>query len=1060
MQSVIAIPAAPRDTPRSSPVLSDDAIRELVDNLRSVAVARLDLSGRILSWNHGAERILGYAPAHAVGRHLTSLLTPDDIARGLAERLVRDAASSGETQHDGWYVRQDGTRVWVHAVVAAIRRLDGALTGFGLVLRERGDTLEAEAHLRNTQARLHAILDQLPFGVVLAEAPSGRLTYGNHRAVEIVGLRTLPAATLAEAAQATAFHQRGAPVQADEWPVARALAKGEPSRDFQTRFVRADGRELWLRVDAAPLRTDGRITGAVVILTDVTEPRAAGERLRASEERFRGLAAASPVGVFHADLDGRFAYANPRMETLWRMSAAELAGGGWLTRVHPHDREPMIARWAAASVRGEDHEHELRVQFPDGEVRWMHLRAAVLRDAGGRPAGTAGTVEDVTDRVRATETVERATEALREREEHLSAIVESAPVGVGFLDGALRFRQVNDRLAEMHGVAPAAHVGRRLREVVPDHDPRFAEEARRVLETDAPGFLTLTGITPAHPDAVRTFNVAFHPLHGRGGRTLGVGIVVEEVTDRRRTELVLEASERRARALAEQPGVGVLGLSEGRIVECSEAFAGMLGVPREELVGREILPLTHPGDRVTLTRETRALAIGAAASARVDMRFLRFNGTILWTELSLVAVRDEAGRPAVLLGVAQDVSSRHMSEAALRASEERLRRALAAAASGPLGGDAAHGLADQLSAALLSVELAQSAAHDALGDVLETALSPSDLSLGEMVGQLDAAARAASGAADFARRLVAPPRPVTGAEEQCDVPSAVRRAEPLLRRQVGDEAVLALRLEDGLWPVRASAPQVEQLLAQLVAAGRDGLPAGGTISIEAVNLEATQGARIPPGDYVALSLLAVADTESGRDRAPRPLFRGGAGQAATSALAPLQPLAARIGGFVQLDGTPGRGGAVQIYLPRAAAPSSGNPMPIAYDSVAVVPVAGGTRVMLVEDDAAVRLAVRRTLERNGYAVLEAANGIDALALWRDRGHEVDVLLADAHMPSLDGIGLAAMLRTERPDLPVVLAAWQPGESGAGAAPDPTIVPLEKPLRGESLLQAVRRALAR
>ena len=76
-----------RDTPRSMPVLADDAIRELVDNLRSVAIVRLDLTGRILSWNHGAERILGHAPAHVVGRFVSTLLAPDDVAKGLADRL-------------------------------------------------------------------------------------------------------------------------------------------------------------------------------------------------------------------------------------------------------------------------------------------------------------------------------------------------------------------------------------------------------------------------------------------------------------------------------------------------------------------------------------------------------------------------------------------------------------------------------------------------------------------------------------------------------------------------------------------------------------------------------------------------------------------------------------------------------------------------------------------------------------------------------------------------------------------------------------------------------------
>lgn len=123
---------------------------------------------------------------------------------------------------------------------------------------------------------------------------------------------------------------------------------------------------------------------------------------REREELFRGLSAACPVGIFRADLDGCVTYANLRVQQLWALPEEALLGLGWLERVHPDDRPALLRGWTAANQEGRDFETTYRVVV-DGIVRWVHGRSAVLRDTAGQPLATVGTVDDISERVRAEE---------------------------------------------------------------------------------------------------------------------------------------------------------------------------------------------------------------------------------------------------------------------------------------------------------------------------------------------------------------------------------------------------------------------------------------------------------------------------------------------------------------------------------------------------------------------------------------------------------------------------------------------------------------------------------
>ena len=125
--------------------------------------------------------------------------------------------------------------------------------------------------------------------------------------------------------------------------------------------------------------------------------REAEDALRESEARFRSLSAASPIGVFQSDNDGRITYANPRALQIFAMSEVDALGFGWLSRIHPEDANAVMSGWAAALRAGREYAHEYRLVSADGAIRWVHCSAAPLH-IDGVASGTVGTVEDVTVR--------------------------------------------------------------------------------------------------------------------------------------------------------------------------------------------------------------------------------------------------------------------------------------------------------------------------------------------------------------------------------------------------------------------------------------------------------------------------------------------------------------------------------------------------------------------------------------------------------------------------------------------------------------------------------------
>ena len=297
-----------------------------------------------------------------------------------------------------------------------------------------------------------------------------------------------------------------------------------------------------------------------------------------------------------------------------------------------------------------------------------------------------------------------------------------------------------------------------------------------------------------------------------------------------------------------------------------------------------------------------------------------------------------------------------------------------------------------------------------------------------------------------------------------DLNAVVRGMELLLGRVIGEHVELVTACDPAAGCVRADRSQLEQVIMNLAVNARDAMPEGGRLSLATSNVDLdAEFVRRHPGASVGPSVaLEVSDTGAGMDALVRahlfePFFTTKEfGKGTGLGLATVYGIVKQSDGYIQVDSEPGRGSRFTIYLPRAA----GAAAPVApADNTLDVPRGAGT-ILLVEDEPAVRALVRAMLERNGYSVLAASQGVEALEVVAAHAGPIDLVLTDVVMPQMGGRQLADHLATLRPETRVLFMSGYPNDAlGSQGVAAPGTAFLQKPFSPTALAREVKTLLA-
>jgi len=462
-------------------------------------------------------------------------------------RALREKAPQTCTGHDA------GLGRWITAEASP------SAEGLTLFLRDVTAEREADAARRLSEMRLRAVLENVPMTVLLAEAPSGRVVLGNRPLLGPDG-EVLPYAASMEdyAETCEGYAAEGRRLTSAEFPLARVLTTGRPAT-AEYRARNRDGSLRWVRASAAPIREppdslypSGKLTGAVVAITDVEAERRAAAALRESELRFRTLAETTPQLVWAATVDGTIVYLNPRYREYTGL-AEEAGFPGDGAALHPEERDAVLAAWRASIERGEPFAAQFRLRRADGAWGWFTARASALPEEEGSTLRWIGAATEVTDLIEAREALERqvaaegaarqaaiaAADALAESEERFRRFAEASPDVLWISDTETgRIEYVSPAFERVWGEPRSAlyddpELWRRL--VVPE-DHALAEAAALARAEAAGAPVDAEYRIRRRDGAIRCVRDIGFPIRDAAGRVSRIGRLATDVTRRREAE--------------------------------------------------------------------------------------------------------------------------------------------------------------------------------------------------------------------------------------------------------------------------------------------------------------------------------------------------------------------------------------------------------------------------------------------------------------------------------------------------------------------------------------------
>ncbi len=645
-------------------------------------------------------------------------------------------------------------------------------------------------------------------------------------------------------------------------------------------------------------------------------------------------------------------------------------------------------------------------------------------------------IEGALARVRSRAEKSRAEEALQRSEANLRAIFNNSLQAFVLVDRDGRIKALN-RTAEEWGaliLGRRVREGERIEEFIPDAVQAFRDALGGEARTTERCIRSRDGVE-------RWFETTHAPVGDERGQVIGVCLNARDVSERQQAEQALRESEARYRDLFDNASDLVCVTSAaGDFLYVNRAWHDVTGYTDAELAGRRLLDIVHASSRERYD-ELQRRALAGETLTHADLVLVTRDGIPVTVEGNISATfRD--GVPVVLRGIYRDITER-------RRIEDQLRRAERMQAAGRLAGGVAHEVNNMMTGVIGFSEF--------LMRGLE-ADDPRRIEVREII-------KAGTRAADITRQLLAFTRQQFMRAERLNVNDIVSGMDKLLRRSLGENHELELRLGESIGEIRADRGHLEQVLLNLVLNARDAIPDRGQVVISTgratraeVQAACHVDVEVPAESYARLD---VSDTGCGMDsevqaRIFEPFFTTkGVGQGTGLGLSTVYGIVKQSGGFIWVESEVAKGSTFSIYLPHVEAPEGDTIQPDpATDSE------GGTEtVLVVEDEPMVRDLACRGLREKGYTVVEAPNGAEALKLLADQTIRVDLVISDVVMPTLGGRELGQALARLEPGIPVLYMSGYTGDDVIQRGLlDPDAPFQQKPFSPDGLARKVREML--
>jgi two-component system, cell cycle sensor histidine kinase and response regulator CckA len=596
----------------------------------------------------------------------------------------------------------------------------------------------------------------------------------------------------------------------------------------------------------------------------------------------------------------------------------------------------------------------------------------------------------------------------------------------------------NAAAERIFGYSAAEMVGASIFTLIP---PDMHEDERQILARIARGehIAHIETIRRRKDGTLVPIELSISPVRNARGEIMGASSIKRDISERRHGQ----ATASRLAAIVESSDDAIISKAlDGTVLTWNAGAERMYGYSAAEIVGRPIYSLVPERLQQDEERILRQVARGEPVHHYETVR-CRKDGKEIDISLALSPLRDATGTITAASSIQRDITER-------KRAEEALRQAAKMEAIGILAGGLAHDFNNQLYAV-------SGFAHFIGRDPgLSPAARQDLLELQKVADRM----------ASLTRQLLAFARQQVLAPETLDLNAAIEDTMPMLQRLIGSNVKIHLDLASGPKWVRVDRAQLVQVLLNLIINARDAMAEGGRIVLRTLTQEVSPGSvldrlqlPVDPGAYATLSV-----TDTGRGIPPEhmphifePFYTTKeVGVGTGLGLATVEGVVAQSGGRIQVDSSVNRGTTITVLLPLTSEPVI-QPRSAGYRPRANSRSLG--RVLVVEDEDSVRTVVMRTLQSEGYEVLGAREGGEALRELEEVGGAVNLVLTDIVMPGMGGRQLAAELSRKYRRIPIVWMSGHARESeqqrGELSRDEPF---LQKPVTADMLLETVAQVI--
>ena len=985
-----------------------------------LGIATIDSrNGRFLEINDAYCRILGLSREEALRCDWKSVTHPDDIQADLDNMAALHAGKVGWFRIEKRYRRPDGTLVCVSLTVAPLVSGRDGLESHVAMAEDVTDRKAAQEELQQALSTLSLAQKYGQTGIWDWDIPSGRLTWSAELR-RLFGLGSDAPAT---------FATWEAVVHPDDLrqikeKIERSVADRAPLVD-EYRVVRADGSAVWIltkgSVSCGPGGTPLRMTGVCI---DVTDLKRAEESARFNEERLQAVLDNSGTVCFIKDLQGRYLMVNRLHERLFHLKREDIKGKTDYDIFPKEHADHFTAHDRKALEVGGPIDVEEVAPHDDGLHTYISVKFP-MAGPDGRFYGVCGISTDITER-------KRAEKALRVSEEKFQKAFHSSPLALGITrlsDG--KFIEANEGLASTLGFGVPEVLGRTTPELNIWWNPEDRAKYISALKRDG-AVRNMEVEVRVKSGEHRTMIMSSEPIEIEGQACMLSTFF--DITDRKKADQAVRASEEKYRALVETTDTGFLILDgKGRVVDANAEYVRLTGRKGlEEIAGRTVVEWTaaHHQDEYRAAVE-RCMRDRGIRNLNID--YAGPDGKLTPVEINAAVIGE--GDSLRIVSLIRDASLRKKAEEAQR-TLQKLESV------GTLAGGIAHDFNNLLTGILGSLSL--------LGEDLQA-----DADKMELLREAQGACHTAKGLARQLLTFASGGVPVLQVEA---IEPIVREAATFAAR--GSNVRVEFSRSCGACG-KVDRDQLAQVVQNLVLNAVQAMPMGGVISLDLDEVE-LPGGEVPglsPGRYARLR---VRDRGAGipGNVLPRIFdpYYSTKSKGRGLGLAVCHSIVTKHGGAISAESTPGEGATFTVHLPAVVAAAAPKAAPASAKSRL-----SGRRVLVMDDEELVGKVLKLILTRLGAEAELTPDGAAALAVCRratEAGRPFDLVIADLTVPGgMGGLELAAALAMEFPGLKVLVSSGYStapvladlGSNGfCGVLPKPYVL--------EDVAEAIKKAL--